>query len=102
MIGEWIRFNTIHSSYYNIDLTGIRVAGKDLLLDSRVFDGEHGVVLDSGTTYAYLPDAAFSAFEEAVRTLKSLFFFLTRLGLFILLLLFNCVVNERSFPVKAD
>ncbi|WZZ17001.1 hypothetical protein YC2023_110090 [Brassica napus] len=54
------------SSYYNIDLTGIRVAGKDLLLDSRVFDGEHGVVLDSGTTYAYLPDAVFSAFEEAL------------------------------------
>ncbi|XP_013603660.1 PREDICTED: aspartic proteinase nepenthesin-2-like isoform X2 [Brassica oleracea var. oleracea] len=54
------------SPYYNIDLTGIRVAGKDLLLDSRAFDGEHGVVLDSGTTYAYLPDAAFSAFEEAL------------------------------------
>ncbi|XP_010503675.1 PREDICTED: aspartic proteinase CDR1-like [Camelina sativa] len=54
------------SLYYNIDLTGIRVAGKQLLLNSRVFDGEHGAVLDSGTTYAYLPDAAFEAFEEAV------------------------------------
>ncbi|CAA7055918.1 unnamed protein product [Microthlaspi erraticum] len=54
------------SPYYNIDLTGIRVAGKQLSLNSRVFDGEHGAVLDSGTTYAYLPDAAFSAFEEAV------------------------------------
>ncbi|KAG2329463.1 hypothetical protein Bca52824_000643 [Brassica carinata] len=54
------------SPYYNIDLTGIRVAGKDLLLDSRVFDGERGVILDSGTTYAYLPDAAFAAFEEAL------------------------------------
>ncbi|KAL1195010.1 Aspartic proteinase 36 [Cardamine amara subsp. amara] len=54
------------SPYYNIDLTGIRVAGKQLLLNSRVFDGEHGAVLDSGTTYAYLPDAAFEAFEEAV------------------------------------
>jgi hypothetical protein len=49
-------------------LTGIRVAGKQLSLHSRVFDGEHGAVLDSGTTYAYLPDAAFAAFEEAVRT----------------------------------
>jgi hypothetical protein len=54
------------SPYYNIDLTGIRVAGKQLSLHSRVFDGEHGAVLDSGTTYAYLPDAAFAAFEEAV------------------------------------
>ncbi|ESQ45521.1 hypothetical protein EUTSA_v10010198mg [Eutrema salsugineum] len=54
------------SPYYNIDLTGIRVAGKQLSLNSRVFDGEHGAVLDSGTTYAYLPDAAFAAFEEAV------------------------------------
>ncbi|KAG2311625.1 hypothetical protein Bca4012_026084 [Brassica carinata] len=54
------------SPYYNIDLTGIRVAGKHLSLSSGVFDGEHGAVLDSGTTYAYLPDAAFAAFEEAV------------------------------------
>ncbi|CAF2151538.1 unnamed protein product, partial [Brassica rapa] len=54
------------SPYYNIDLTGIRVAGKQLSLSSGVFDGEHGAVLDSGTTYAYLPDAAFAAFEEAV------------------------------------
>ncbi|KAG7560291.1 Xylanase inhibitor C-terminal [Arabidopsis thaliana x Arabidopsis arenosa] len=54
------------SPYYNIDLTGIRVDGKQLSLNSRVFDGEHGAVLDSGTTYAYLPDAAFAAFEEAV------------------------------------
>ena len=41
-------------------------------LSSGVFDGEHGAVLDSGTTYAYLPDAAFAAFEEAVTLSNSL------------------------------
>ncbi|XP_010558952.1 PREDICTED: aspartic proteinase CDR1 isoform X2 [Tarenaya hassleriana] len=54
------------SPYYNIDLMGIRVAGKQLPLNPSVFDGEYGTVLDSGTTYAYLPNAAFSALKEAV------------------------------------
>lgn len=31
-----------------------------------MFDGKHGTVLDSGTTYAYLPEAAFVAFKDAV------------------------------------
>lgn len=42
------------------------VAGKPLPLNTRVFDGKHGTVLDSGTTYAYLPEIAFVAFKEAV------------------------------------
>lgn len=36
-------------------------------LNPRVFDGKHGTVLDSGTTYAYLPEAAFVAFKDSVR-----------------------------------
>lgn len=47
----------------------MRVAGKQLPLNPKVFDGKHGTVLDSGTTYAYLPEAAFSAFEDAVSSL---------------------------------
>lgn len=35
-------------------------------LNPRVFDGKHGTVLDSGTTYAYLPEAAFAAFKDAI------------------------------------
>ncbi|KAI3785118.1 hypothetical protein L1987_44230 [Smallanthus sonchifolius] len=56
----------VRSPYYNIELKEIHVAGKRLPLSSSVFDGKHGTVLDSGTTYAYLPEAAFVAFRHAV------------------------------------
>ncbi|CAA3021514.1 aspartic ase 2 isoform X1 [Olea europaea subsp. europaea] len=54
------------SPYYNIDLKEIHVAGKALPLSPKVFDGKHGTVLDSGTTYAYLPESAFAAFKDAI------------------------------------
>ncbi|KAL5707000.1 hypothetical protein ACHQM5_025101 [Ranunculus cassubicifolius] len=54
------------SPYYNIELKEIQVAGKALKLDSTIFDKKHGTVLDSGTTYAYLPEEAFLAFKEAM------------------------------------
>ncbi|XP_030516656.2 aspartic proteinase 36-like isoform X2 [Rhodamnia argentea] len=64
------------SPYYNIKLKEIHVAGKPLKLRSSVFDGRHGTVLDSGTTYAYLPAKAFLAFRDAiinnVRSLKKI------------------------------
>ncbi|KAK3032891.1 hypothetical protein RJ639_034939 [Escallonia herrerae] len=56
----------VRSPYYNIELKEIHVAGKPLHLDPTVFDGKHGSVLDSGTTYAYLPEAAFVAFKDAI------------------------------------
>ncbi|KAL8540780.1 hypothetical protein ACS0TY_002122 [Phlomoides rotata] len=60
------RSDPVRSPYYNIELSEIRVAGKKLPVNPRVFDGKHGTVLDSGTTYAYLPEAAFVAFKEAI------------------------------------
>uniref|UniRef100_A0A7N0ZQQ0 Peptidase A1 domain-containing protein n=1 Tax=Kalanchoe fedtschenkoi TaxID=63787 RepID=A0A7N0ZQQ0_KALFE len=54
------------SLYYNIDLKEMQVAGKTLPINPRVFDRRHGTVLDSGTTYAYLPEAAFTAFKDAL------------------------------------
>uniref|UniRef100_A0A5B6YW79 Putative aspartic proteinase-like protein 2 n=1 Tax=Davidia involucrata TaxID=16924 RepID=A0A5B6YW79_DAVIN len=57
----------VRSPYYNIDLKEIHVAGNRLSLNPRVFDGKHGTVLDSGTTYAYLPEAAFGAFKDAIK-----------------------------------
>ncbi|XP_062099601.1 aspartic proteinase CDR1-like [Humulus lupulus] len=61
------------SPYYNIDLKEIHVAGKPLKLSPKVFDRKHGTVLDSGTTYAYLPEEAFYAFKGAImRELGSL------------------------------
>ncbi|XP_075476585.1 aspartic proteinase 36-like [Primulina tabacum] len=63
----------LRSPYYNIKLTEIHVAGKALPLHPKTFDGKHGAVLDSGTTYAYLPEFAFRAFKTAIfRELKSL------------------------------
>ncbi|KAK7263218.1 hypothetical protein RJT34_30805 [Clitoria ternatea] len=56
----------VRSPYYNIDLKEIHVAGKRLPLHPNVFDRKHGTVLDSGTTYAYLPEAAFLVFKDAL------------------------------------
>ncbi|KAH9315061.1 hypothetical protein KI387_023688, partial [Taxus chinensis] len=58
--------NPNRSPYYNIQLKGMRVAGNPLPLSRQVFDGKFGTVVDSGTTYAYLPEAAFVAFRDAV------------------------------------
>ncbi|MED6137091.1 hypothetical protein PIB30_061709 [Stylosanthes scabra] len=61
------------SPYYNINLKEIHIAGKRLPLNSKVFNGKHGTVLDSGTTYAYLPQYAFLAFKHAImKEVKSL------------------------------
>ncbi|VYS69116.1 unnamed protein product [Arabidopsis thaliana] len=54
------------SPYYNIDLKQMHVAGKSLKLNPKVFNGKHGTVLDSGTTYAYFPKEAFIAIKDAV------------------------------------
>ncbi|XP_023754329.1 aspartic proteinase 36 [Lactuca sativa] len=54
------------SPYYNIKLRGLHVAGKRLDLSPSVFDGRLGTILDSGTTYAFLPEAAFLAFKDAI------------------------------------
>uniref|UniRef100_A0A0E0LMX0 Peptidase A1 domain-containing protein n=1 Tax=Oryza punctata TaxID=4537 RepID=A0A0E0LMX0_ORYPU len=56
----------VRSPYYNIELKEIHVAGKALRLDPKIFNSKHGTVLDSGTTYAYLPEQAFVAFKDAV------------------------------------
>ncbi|KAK4765126.1 hypothetical protein SAY86_026216 [Trapa natans] len=58
--------NPMRSPYYNIDLKELHVGGKPLALNPKVFDGKHGSILDSGTTYAYLPDEAFLAFKNAI------------------------------------
>ncbi|XP_023921761.1 aspartic proteinase 36 [Quercus suber] len=56
----------VRSPYYNIDLKEVHVAGKPLMLNPIVFDGRHGTVLDSGTTYAYFPEPVFIAFKDAI------------------------------------
>lgn len=56
----------LRSPYYNIELKELHVAGESLRLDPGLFDRRHGTVLDSGTTYAYLPEQAFVAFRKAL------------------------------------
>lgn len=63
---DLLRSWDINSPYYNIEMKEIRVAGKPLKLSPSTFNGRHGTVLDSGTTYAYLPPKAFFAFKDAV------------------------------------
>ncbi|KAL8099276.1 hypothetical protein AgCh_031808 [Apium graveolens] len=58
--------NPVRSQYYNVELKNFHVAGKPLSLDPGVFDSKHGTVLDSGTTYTYLPEAAFLKFKLAI------------------------------------
>ncbi|XP_038715791.1 aspartic proteinase 39 isoform X1 [Tripterygium wilfordii] len=60
------RSDPFRSPYYNIELKELHVAGKPLKLSPRIFDGKHGTVLDSGTTYAYFPEDAFIAFKSAI------------------------------------
>ena len=65
-IEEAADLNVLCSNYYNLELSEIQVQGVSLNLPSAVFNGRFGTVLDSGTTYAYLPDKAFEAFKNAV------------------------------------
>lgn len=53
----------------------MHVAGKSLKLNPKVFNGKHGTVLDSGTTYAYFPKEAFIAIKDAVKYLKSCLYY---------------------------
>jgi hypothetical protein len=58
------------SAYYNLGLQQVLIAGTPLVLEHNVFDSNFGTILDSGTTYAYFPDAAFKAFKSAVSTMS--------------------------------
>ncbi|PKA59883.1 Aspartic proteinase-like protein 2 [Apostasia shenzhenica] len=61
------------SPYYNVELKEIHVAGKLLPLNPKIFDRKHGTILDSGTTYAYLPPEAFRELKDADDNLSSSF-----------------------------
>lgn len=54
------------SSYYNVVLKEIWVQGQPLAVEPHTFDGRYGTILDSGTTFAYLPEHAFHVFKDAV------------------------------------
>eukprot|EP00890_Picochlorum_soloecismus_P005382 jgi/Picsp_1/5845/NSC_03204-R1_pepsin-type aspartyl protease len=52
--------------YYTIQMTGILVEGSGLPIPSRVFSLGYSTVLDSGTTFTYIPTEAFKIFARSV------------------------------------
>lgn len=56
-----------HPYYYSVKLKGLRVGDDDLNMPATVFDQGYGTVLDSGTTFVYLPTQAYQSFARAVR-----------------------------------
>jgi hypothetical protein len=55
-----------HPFYYNVRLDAISVGGDQLDISSNVFQEGYATVLDSGTTFTYIPTPAFQAFASAV------------------------------------
>ena len=55
-----------HPFYYNVRLDAISGGGEELEVDSGVFQEGYATVLDSGTTFTYIPTPAFQAFSAAV------------------------------------
>lgn len=67
--------NPLYPSYYALHMTSIALDGKDIatapnVSDSAAVSGSYslgmGTVMDSGTTFIYLPTAAFTAFHSAL------------------------------------
>lgn len=51
--------------YYNVLMKGMRLGGEDLNLDLLPFERSYGTILDSGTTFTYLPSTAHKTFSDA-------------------------------------
>jgi hypothetical protein len=52
--------------YYNVKMEGIKVDGQMLNLLPVQFNSGYGTVLDSGTTFTYLPTLPFKVFSESI------------------------------------
>jgi hypothetical protein len=55
-----------HPFYYNVRLDAISVGGDQLDISPSIFQEGYATVLDSGTTFTYIPTPAFQAFASAV------------------------------------
>jgi hypothetical protein len=63
-----LTYQIIYRGYYELNLESISVNGQDLPIDPSVFrpSSSHKTIVDSGTTFTYLADAAFDPFVDAV------------------------------------
>jgi len=55
-----------NENYYTLDMKAIHVNGIELGLEPSIFTTGYSTVLDSGTTFSYLPSKAFRAFADSV------------------------------------
>mmetsp|Transcript_22652 Transcript_22652/g.62543 ORF Transcript_22652/g.62543 Transcript_22652/m.62543 type:complete len:640 (-) Transcript_22652:415-2334(-) len=60
-----LRRSSVH--YYTLTLNEITVGNKPVEVPSSTYAKGYGCVLDSGTTFLYLPSAAFSSFSKLVK-----------------------------------
>lgn len=79
VFGEIVEPNIVYSPlvqsqpHYNLNLQSISVNGKLLSIDSSVFatSSSQGTIVDSGTTLAYLAEAAYDPFVNAISQVTS-------------------------------
>nr|BBK07876.1 aspartyl protease family protein [Coccomyxa sp. KJ] len=55
-----------HPHYYSVQLDALWVGGQQLPVRPERYEEGYGTVLDSGTTFTYLPSEAFQLFKDAV------------------------------------
>lgn len=60
--------STSHPFYYNVKMLSLAVDGRLLPVAQSLFDQGYGTVLDSGTTFTYMPSPVFKAFAAAVES----------------------------------
>lgn len=60
-----------HRAHYSVNLNAIEVGNSVLELSSNAFDSgdDKGVIIDSGTTLVYLPDAVYNPLLNEVSTI---------------------------------
>lgn len=51
--------------FYNVHLSGINLGKEQLDIDFTPFEQSYGTILDSGTTFTYLPSEAYKTFSDA-------------------------------------
>jgi hypothetical protein len=65
-----MRFTPMKSSrnsFYQVEIADVRLANSSITIPSQIFSVGYGVVMDSGTTFNYLPTIAFQAFFAALK-----------------------------------
>ncbi|KAM7275697.1 hypothetical protein ACFE04_017563 [Oxalis oulophora] len=79
VLGEIMEPNIVYTPlvpsqpHYNLNLLSISVNGQTLAISSSVFQtsSNQGTIIDSGTTLAYLPEAAYDPFVTAISSTVS-------------------------------